>query len=612
MRVGKTGRWGAVAIACAAALCIPTAYFAVFTGFAEYDDTGMFLLSIKLVSSGRDLYDQVVAGYGPLYYVVFVPLSKVLGGIDHDSGRLIVLTLWVAASALSGIVIRWLTASAALGVVGVAAMFWTLAALTPEPMNPGGLLALCVILMVAASAARSDGYALGALGAGAALVKLNVGAFALLPAGFALIASRSTSRRSIWAAGVLAFGGIPALVAVRDLGSGSARAMVALVLLAGVGIVVSVNRTAAGADGPSPRSVLAGAAAITAFVALVTCLALGSSPRGLFQGTVTDALRISAAFKRPAHFALAPAAVGLLLAFVSARVRMRDEREAAFAGGVARFLVGVYLFSLILMSSSFAGPSFTPSAWGAGLAWVATLRDPRVGTDQRFARGFIASLAVLQAMYAYPVAGTQASYAAVPLVFVAAICTADGARLLAPELARHRRVGARGLRAAAALGALACLCLAVAAPLSGRWRDYHDQVSLRFAGAGRVHVPVGVRRRLEWLDRELRPCSTFITEPGMSSLYLFAGKDPPEFLPQVWMRVLTAERQSAIVRRIKADPAVCAVRNSRLARYWSPRRTYAAAPLVQFIDSGFRLVASAGDDKVLRRTRRDVSHGVPF
>jgi hypothetical protein len=87
----------------------------------------------------------------------------------------------------------------------------------------------------------------------------------------------------------------------------------------------------------------------------------------------------------------------------------------------------------------------------------------------------------------------------------------------------------------------------------------------------------------------------------MSSLYLFTGKDPPEFLPQVWMRVLTAQRQTAIVRRIDGEPGVCGVQNPKLARFWSPRRTYATRPMVRFMDTRFHLVASRMGDRVLAR-----------
>src|SRR5271156_5322168 len=44
------------------------AYWAMFSQFAPYDDSGYFINSIRLFNSGQALYDRVWTDYGPFSY----------------------------------------------------------------------------------------------------------------------------------------------------------------------------------------------------------------------------------------------------------------------------------------------------------------------------------------------------------------------------------------------------------------------------------------------------------------------------------------------------------------------------------------------------------------
>src|SRR5262245_39746252 len=59
-----------------------------FTFFAEYDDEGYVLISLKLFREGRALYNAVYSQYGPFYYEFMDALLSVLHlNVSHDVGR---------------------------------------------------------------------------------------------------------------------------------------------------------------------------------------------------------------------------------------------------------------------------------------------------------------------------------------------------------------------------------------------------------------------------------------------------------------------------------------------------------------------------------------------
>jgi hypothetical protein len=424
----------------------------------------------------------------------------------------------------------------------------------------------------------------------------------LLAAVFALLAYRRLPRGVFWALSATCFAVVPAAVAVRDLDVGDTRALIASLALSGAAVALAVRRAPlAGAGSPlAPlRDLGTGAAVLTGVTLALAMVVTGTSFAGFVDGALTQALRVSGSFKVQAPAELLPAVLGLLAAVAVTRVRLSNDRDAAMASGVGRFLAGLYCLDLLLVTVPFGAPNFTLLAWGAPLAWVVTLKDPRGPEhDNRFSRVFLASLCVLEMMYAYPVAGTQSAFGAAPLAAVAAICLADGSRLIASA------VGDRMPRGSAALAAALTAFVVYLAAVSPLWDEaptYDKRVSLKFAGATDVHVDPDARSRLRWLDDQLSGCSTFVTEPGMSSLYLFTDKTPPAFLTQVWMRLLSDERQRAIVRSVRDDDRLCAVVNDELSRFWATEGPYPRGPLVRFIDDCFIVAAERGPDHVLRR-----------
>ena len=94
-----------VAIGLVAAL----AFGYLFTTFIPWDDEGYFLQAYRDYLSGRVLYDQVFAIYGPFTFFSAALLARFdVANVTHDGFRWILLPAWVAIAALmGGIVWRW-------------------------------------------------------------------------------------------------------------------------------------------------------------------------------------------------------------------------------------------------------------------------------------------------------------------------------------------------------------------------------------------------------------------------------------------------------------------------------------------------------------------------
>src|SRR5262249_57853242 len=86
-------------------------------------------------------------------------------------------------------------------------------------------------------------------------------------------------------------------------------------------------------------------------------------------------------------------------------------------------------------------------------------------------------------------------------------------------------------------------------------------------GGGRVRTQPDRVAQVQDLTRGIRRhCSTFVTLPGLNSLYLWSGEPAPVEVPGPWMFFLTADDQRKIVDEIRDIPRLCAVQKPRQRR----------------------------------------------
>jgi hypothetical protein len=272
------------------------------------------------------------------------------------------------------------------------------------------------------------------------------------------------------------------------------------------------------------------------------------------------------------------------------------RRAAAVMLAIARVAGG------LVMWTALGAKAF--STLSLPLVWVAAVpRTMNAPAGGMLARWLLASLAVMQTLQAYPVAGSQIGWGTFLLVPCGGVCLADGLR----DCARWSERLARPTLVRAAAWAFMAACLvwvihsALLLPSLSFTARYRGGVPMEVPGAERVRAPVTTAATYRWLADEIdRRCETFITLPGMNSLYLFTGREPPTMLnATAWMQLFDDARQEHVVRQVEAIPGLCVVRNQRLVSFWTrkPRN----GPLERYIAERFRTVASHGDYDIMMR-----------
>lgn len=591
--------FGAVTI-----LLVPIAYASMFSVFNAYDDEGYFLMTLRDYLSGHALFSDVSTLYGPFFYEVMGGLFKVLGvEVTTDSGRMVTLVVWLLASLAGAAATLRLTRSLLLGICAQFVTFHVLAALTSEPMQPAGLLSLLLIAMAAAAAYRSarpraTAVVIGVAVAAACLVKINVGLFAGLALVFASAAAGAGRWRKVLlpATGVL----MVAIPFVLMAGLLNQEWVVEYALVAGLSAAaVTFACLAAPPMTASPPALvwIAGGAAVLAIACLGTAILGGTHPADLFDAIVAIPaslpqlyvwpLRIDAGYVIWAAASLGAAILGLrAVVHVSPTIR-----------GLARIAVGALTWLAILLLPSSLLFLAVP------LAWVAT-QDPRKeagGPTDPYARLLLPALAVTESLQAYPIAGTQLSMAALMLVPIGAIVLNDGIGQLREWSVRDSRPSILAVASwAAPMAVIVNLAfyqlfafLAVSA--------YQSTQPLGLHGAELVRVApqraAAVRSLVAAINQE---CSTFITLPGMASLYLWTGQRPPaQLYAGVWMYFLDPAQQQQVVVQVRAGPRLCVVRDQAVVDFWAEGRPIPERPLVEYIVSSFAPSGTFGDYELL-------------
>jgi hypothetical protein len=595
-RVALTSRWVAaltlpVGIGAVALLASPLAWYAFFTGFQEYDDEGYLLISLRDYARGGVLYDEVYSQYGPAYFQLLTPIFRVTRlAFTHAHGRGLALALVVATAILCAVVTWRLTRNLAITLASEVLVLLALLQSRDEPLHPGALLALLLGgLLVVGTFLRGPRWRLaaslgGALLAVMLLIKINVGGLAVVGLAGALAAASAPSRlasasRVAIGAGMAA---VPIVLLGPSLGEATARAYLTVALAAALGVVV-VAFSAPPGRAPMARRMwtlaLAGGAVLAGCLGWE--LGRGTTLPGLLGGMVLVPLR------HPGDFFVGPelgpevflsAAVGLCgaLAFVWARRRGLTERPSgSVVLGLAELLAGSLCWLGFLQHLPMPLLALTPFQWIA----LASRR----AHDGALGPLVLAMVAALQTLHAYPVAGTQVAWATFLLIPVGAVALEDGWRRTREALDAARVFEGAATRLVGASLAVALTAVTASAAYATHRRlegAYGEAVPLDLPGTQRIRVPAEQAALYRFLVQNLTTrCRTFVTQPGLYSLYFFTGMESPTRLnATIWMLLLSDAQQQRVVDRLTAaPPPVCALRRERrvfrtpLARYIEER-----------------------------------------
>ncbi len=606
----------AVLVAITAVLGV-IAYEAAFSTFLAVDDEGYVVVSLQLFNDGGSLYDEVYSQYGPGLFTLVGGLIELAGvPLDSEGARFFNLVVWLASSLGTGVVILRATRNLAISVVGLLLTFFVLSVAGNEPLHPGATIALLLVAMTAAAVVVASGRprlgltALGALAVALVSIKVNVGGFAIAALAWALVASLPALRRlrPLLVAVAVGFVAVPWVLTSDLLGDGSTRRYATLVSSGALALVLASRPLAEGSL-PRVRDLvwLAGGAVAVLLLVLAVPIIQGTSPAQLIDGWLvrpaeTPERQFAAAtFHQFTYLWSFLGVAAALIAATALASRRRLGRGGTAAVAALRIAFGLIVW--LSLSGPLLGlaPELTkPMFVAVPFVWVVALAPEGAPLSNRFARCLIAGLAVLQALHAFPVGGSQLAWSHFLLITVAALCVADGIhqlRALGPL--RGDRGPSWSLAASAAVVVMAIwFCLGPLADYSNRIRDaYSAGVSPGLAGTERLRIASGLAAELRSVTETLQNrCRTFISLPGLNSFYLFAGLRPPTVLSGPWPHFLTADDQREIVDRVDDTERLCVVLRPEGAEFWASLSGYVIPnlPLVRFIEREFEPIAARG------------------
>jgi hypothetical protein len=608
-----------------AATCV-VAHPHIFTGFAFYDDEGYLLISLESYLSGGSLYDEVFSQYGPFYYELWGGVFSLFGmGVSHDNGRLATLGVWVVASLLIGVATYRMTGSVLLGALTQVLVFAALGTVANEPMHPGGLTCLLVAMLVAISTAvrretaypamALSGAVLGAL----VLVKANIGVFAVAAliltctATYPALAGRRSVRGLIEAGFILT----PLVLMAGEFDRSWVLSYCAHVTVAAVGVVILLR-----CRDPAPERDLRelawlGGGLVAATVSIcAVAVATGTSPAGLFEGVISRPLEQPGTFSFPLDLWDQPLVLVDLIALLAALAYWRFGHSRVPGGGtgwatliaLASIAVGVQLALGVIGFPAHAtalkfqdhGLNFLAFAWVA-LVPVPGAADPG---GSELARRLLPPLAALQALHAFPVAGSQVGWSVFLLVPVGAICIGNGVRGL--RWAMDGRDLGRYLTPIGVAVALALIVFVgettLRRPYDRRHALYERLEPLGLRGSNRIRLVDGDTDRFRRIAATLESrCSTFVALPGLNSFYLWSGKEPPTGLsPGDWMFLLNDEEQQRVVAATRSSPDPCLLENASTVGFWAQGRQLPDGPLLRFMRAEFTPASVFGPFDLLK------------
>jgi len=552
--VGRPARWVLFAVVQAGLLTLtaPLVYYRIFGALTPYDDEGFMMMTVQHVLDGHRLYDEVLTAYGPLYYLYKWVLHGPFGlPLSHDVVRLNAAVLWLGTAVASSGVVFAMTGGLALAAIAHVLTVLGLESIAVEPGHPQEMAVLIVVAIVLMSAVADRAAhtrriaGVGILVGLLTMIKINVGVLAGAAVWMALASARLWA---VSAAGILV---LPVLLIWQRLDQWMPFTVSEV---AAIGSVALMTRATAREDRGLGGIAVFSAAWVAGIAlgllfplirdaslsAVVECLVL--MPRRLVEMTVKAPMLQSWS---PALASVAVALAALCAWLPPHRLRTRPAAavvavaKLAFAAGAAL----AYWYPWLPYGFWYIFPGLTP------FVWLVLVPGASAAPHGPFPRLVLVWLAVLQPLQAYPVAGSQLRIGTILHVVCAMVMLGDvrdWAAVAFPGFVRPVL-----LRAGSVL-ALAALMLLTHSRVD-LMRTWYERLSpLDLPGAARVRAPRAHVTALQKVVEALRVnADTFLTYPGLNSLYFWTGKRPPTLhVLSHDVRFYSEEQRAAMIRAL--------------------------------------------------------------
>ena len=570
---------------------VTAGYWLLFTTFMVYDDEGYVLISLKNFAEHGALYDQVYSQYGPFFYVAYDALHHLFGfAWTNTAGRLITLVNWWGTAAICGLLVWRFTRSASLTAFTGAGVFTYLWVMINEPLHPGGLLALLVALVawlgaeaIASRQILMFAVSTGAIGAAAALIKVNVGVFLLLAAfAWLLLHTPLAARWARWALALL-FVALP-FALMHTLFDAAWVRLFALIFGASMlAVLVSARPGEPSANGRVWLAFLA-ASGLTTAVICGLAMAHGTSLTGLLTGVVMEPLKHPGVYFFAFNWrvgALPILLAGLIVCLLYDNFGSHERFRHAVAWIRLGLLGAALLSPLKLIPTSLAAFGMSYGVGMAGLLALPLRRD-RLAT----VRLWLALLLVLQLLHAYPIAGSQINWGTflwLPLLVLAVHEAIE-------VIAEHGGAWSRYLRLAVKGTLVAVAVFAGGQLVKTGWTNRHFGEPLQLPGAENIILPDDTVFALRIITENARRHGDMLFSlPGVYSLNLWSGLPTPTLANAThWFSLLSPDQQQAIITRLNQSPRACLVVQMDTLEYLVAHDFHPHGELAEYLGKTFR------------------------
>jgi hypothetical protein len=602
------------------------AYYQMFTGFSKWDDEGALMVTVKQFLGGMKLYNQIAVPYGPVYYFYnWAVRTFSATAVTHDAVRMSSLLPWLLTALVSAWIVFRLTESLVLSAVTHLLVFLTLSNFFPR--EPGHPQELCILLLVCISAAGVMAsiprlhlvgmILLGTLTASLALVKVNIGTFAFLATSLAILAHSPKTKLSRFSFVVIGAASVflPVILMKGQLSDPPTRFFAALVsvsMIAALLVLLRVPRVASISARDYVTSIVAFVATFVVF--LVALKIQGVGPNRTLHALLLDSLGpymlraswyMSIPLGRRWYFLMVG---GLFLAgYISWSTSTREGARDNCMAILKLLLAGLTAMNFLFQGSLFGLVTPAPFFFVPPLCWLVLYRRP--GKDepcQAFPRTLLCLLTILQALYAYPIAGSQFYFVQILLVIVVMLCLGDFIGWARESFHSLSEFPFRVAR----LIALVCVAAFYIGLARTERKKYNALPFLQLPGSTKIHLPEAQARDYLWLVRQLNEhCDIFVGLPEVPSLHIWTGKDPLDGMQMDdWMLAASNQQQLAVSTVLSAHANACEIYNPDLVTFWNRNdENLDSLPLVRYLHENFKVAGTTGKFVLLVRNGRVLS-----
>jgi hypothetical protein len=573
--------------------------------YRPYDDEGYLLLAIDHYLKGGHLFTDLFSQYGPFYFYAQGALLRLLHlPVNHDAGRLVTLVCWQLSALSGGYFVYKVTRDVVLASAATLACTQLASVLANEPGHPQQIILPILMLSCCASLPRERrqlwSLLLGAMAAALFFTKINVGIFCFAALACVLICSFPSGRlRTIGVMLLLAYTvGFPLLLMRQGL-DGWGRRYCLVAVLGGVSTVLAGSLTMPPVQQPMRNLLCAAAGALSssALIVLGTILQ-GMSLATLLDGVVRAPLTQPKLFFLPMWISNGEVLSALLLSLGIGALYWSRDRWRARADLVDALRCAVGFCAILLLAVNPKGIVWILPLLPLGLMPV---RGGKWSSSDGYPRLFVTILAATQFLQGYPVAGSQISVAATPLLLWAAICIHDGAGGLFSLLPRIPRPFGGSVPKDSVLAGLIVFALMAGMFGSGSLSWRYPYAASRLRGAASLHFPPEEEDRYMFLAGNIAAnCDLLVTLPGMGSFNYWSGVPTPNGSNMTaWMRIFDRERQQRILDLLRANPRACSIYSATRTSMWgATAEELAVSPLARYIIDEMPRVAAIDDYEI--------------